>query len=372
MRIGVPKEIKPNETRVAVTPSGVAELTRAGHAVLVESGAGEASGFVDSEYSDAGATLVSSMEEVYQNAELIVKVKEPIEPEYELLQAGQILFTFLHLAADRPLTQALVRSGCTAIAYETVQDPNGDLPLLRPMSEIAGRMAPIVGAYCLARYNSGSGVLMGGITGVPPANVVVVGGGTVGAHAARNAAGMGASVTVLEKSLARMSYLSDTMPANVKVVYSSRASLLEALGGGCDLLIGAVLLPGARAPHLVTRDMLGLMRPGSVIVDVAIDQGGCVETIRPTSHSSPVYLVDGIVHYGVTNMPGAYPRTSTIALTNVTLPYVAKLANMGLEEAVIDAPALAKGVNVIRGRVVNRSVAESHGMPWSSLEEVIR
>ena len=366
MRVGVPREIKDNENRVALTPAGVAELAHHGHAVLVERTAGAGSGFGDDEYEGAGATLADTHKAVFAGAEMIVKVKEPIAPEYPLLRAGQILFTYLHLAADEALTRALMERDVTAIAYETVQVDH-TLPLLTPMSEVAGRMAVQVGAHYLEKPNGGRGQLLGGVPGVRPSNVVIVGGGTVGTNAAQMALGAGAAVTILEKSADRMRYLSEILHGNLQTVMSTRQSLAQAVAYA-DLVVGAVLIPGAKAPKLVTEAMVRSMRPGSVVVDVAIDQGGCIETARPTSHSHPTYEVDGVIHYCVTNMPGAVPRTSTYALSNVTLPYALTLAGRGFDAAVRQDPALAMGVNVYRGRVTYAAVAEAFGLPYTPLE----
>ncbi len=371
MVVGVPREIKRHEDRVALTPAGAEALAAAGHRVLVESGAGVGSGFPDEQYRRAGATLVPGAAEVYGGADLVVKVKEPLPEEHGLLRPGQILFTFLHLAADEGLTRALCEGGVTAIAYETVQLPSGALPLLVPMSEIAGRMAVQVGSHFLERPQGGRGVLLAGVPGVPPADVVVIGGGIVGSNAARIALGLGARVTILDVNADRLRQLDDLFRGQVTTIMSNRANIESAVRRA-DILVGAVLIPGARAPHLVTEDMVRTMKPGSVIVDVAIDQGGSVATCdRPTTHDDPVYVKHGVVHYAVANMPGAVPRTSTLALTNVTLPYVRLLADGGFRRAVAENPSLAAGVNVHAGRVTCRAVAEAHGLPWTPLGELL-
>jgi len=371
MIIGVPKEIKANENRVALVPAGADALVNAGHTVLVERGAGLGSGFDDEAYERAGATIVDSAEEVWARAEMIVKVKEPIEPEWPRMREGQVIFTFFHFAASEALTRAVVDSGAIAIAYETVQLPSGELPLLTPMSEVAGRLAVQQGAKYLERYFGGRGVLLGGVPGVEPARVVIIGGGVVGTNAAKMAAGLGADVVVLDVSLNRLRYLSDVLPRNVKLVYSNRHNILAQLEHA-DLLIGAVLLPGKKAPNLVRREDLARMKEGAVIVDVAVDQGGCVETIRPTTHEDPIYVVDGVIHYGVANMPGAVPRTSTLALTNATLPYALTLAGKGWREACRGDRALALGINVVEGKITYPGVAEAFGLPYTPVEEVLR
>ncbi len=360
MVIGVPKEIKTLENRVAMTPGGVESLVKRGHTVLVERGAGVGSGLSDAEYERAGAELVSR-EEAW-GAEMVVKVKEPLPEEYPFLRPGLILFTYLHLAADRLLTEAMLQSGVTGIAYETVQLPDGSLPLLVPMSEVAGRMAPQVGAAALEKPHGGRGVLLGGVPGVAPASVVIIGGGIVGTNAAKIALGMGAQVTILDVSKARMQYLDDVFGGRVITLSSTEANVAASIRHA-DLLIGAVLIPGAKAPKLITREMLSTMKEGSVIVDVAVDQGGCVETIHPTTHADPTYVVDGVVHYGVANMPGAVPRTSTFALTNQTLPYLLKLAEKGLD-ALREDPALMLGLNTHQGQLTCHGVAEAFGLPY--------
>ncbi len=360
MRVAVVKEIKADEYRVALTPAGTQELVRRGHEVLVERGAGEGSAFPDAAYAAVGARLVD-VDEAWAEAELLLKVKEPIEPEYGRLREDLVLFTYLHLAADEPLTRALVASGVTAVAYETVELEGGRLPLLAPMSEVAGRLASQMGAWTLEKSQGGRGILLGGVPGVPPAKVVVLGGGIVGYNAALIAVGMQADVWVLDTSVERMRDLEMMLDGRITLAMSTQLQVEEAIADA-DLVIGAVLIPGARAPKLVTRAMLGSMKPGSVIVDVAIDQGGCAETSHPTTHSDPVYVVDEVVHYCVANMPGAVPITSTQALTNVTLPYVKAIADLGLAEAVARDPALGRGVNVASGSVTYEAVADAHGL----------
>ncbi len=369
MIIGVPKEIKNNESRVGMTPATVRELTRRDHTVYVQSTAGISSGFSDEEYVTSGAMIVSTIEEVYALAEMIVKVKEPIAPEYSLIREGQLLFTYFHFASSEELTHAMVKSGAVCCAYETVEKRDGSLPLLIPMSEVAGRMATQQGAYFLERPHGGKGKLMGGVTGVRPAKVFVIGGGVVGAEAARMAAGLRAEVTICDISLQRLSYLADVMPANVKTLMSSEYNIRRELKTA-DLVIGSVLIPGAKAPKLVTRDMLSLMEPGSVLVDVAIDQGGCFETSKPTTHQEPTYMVDRVLHYAVANIPGAVPHTSTPALTNATLPYVIALAEKGWKKACLESPELRLGLNVVHGKVVYHPVAEAWGLPYEPVESV--
>jgi len=361
MIIGIPKEIKDQEYRVALLPSAAYQLAKRGHQVLVERNAGLGSGYPDQEYVHAGVTLLDNHAEVFQRAELVVKVKEPLPSEYPLLRQGQLLFTYLHLAASRSLTEALMKSGVTALAYETIE-VNRRLPLLEPMSEIAGRMSILVGGYFLAKHCGGSGVLLGGVPGVLPGRVVVLGGGTSGINAARMAQGMGADVTILEVDLERMRFLDITLHT-AHTLYSSEAHLLELLPA-VDLLIGAVLVPGARAPKLISRDMLRRMRPGSVLVDIAIDQGGCAETSRPTTHHDPVFVEEGVTHYCVANMPGAYARTATQALANVTYPFVERLADSGLAEACQRHPGLIGGINVMNGKLAHKAVADAHGMSF--------
>lgn len=366
MIIGVPKEIKNNENRVAVTPSGVKELVAHGHKVYVQATAGCGSGFSDDDYVKAGATILPTIEETYAIAEMIIKVKEPIEPEYKLVRKGQLLFTYFHFASDRELTDAMLASGATCIAYETIRDRQGRLPLLVPMSEVAGRMSVQEGARFLERPQGGKGILMGGVPGVKPAKVLVLGGGVVGSNAARMAAGLGADVTITDISLPTLRHLAEVMPSNVKTLYSSRHNI-EAELPTTDLVIGSVLIPGAKTPHLITRDMLPLMKAGTVLVDVAIDQGGSFETSHPTTHSDPVYTVDGIVHYAVANIPGAVPYTSTLALTNATLPYALRLADKGWKEACRADDGLAQGVNVVDGKIHFKGVAEAWDLPYTPL-----
>ncbi len=363
MIIGVPKEIKEQEQRVALLPSAVNQLTRHGHSVLVEKNAGAGSGYPDETYAKAGAEIVDQAKAVFSAADMIVKVKEPLEAEFPLLRRGQIIFTYLHLAASKPLTEALLKSGVTGVAYETIQ-VSDRLPLLEPMSEIAGRMSVVMGAYFLAKHNRGSGVLLGGVPGVLPGRVVVLGGGTSGVNAARMATGLGADVKILDVDLDRMRFLDMTMK-NAHTLYSNEANLHD-LMPGCDLLIGAVLLPGAKAPKLITRVMLKKMKPGSVLVDISIDQGGCAETSRPTTHLDPVYVEENVTHYCVANMPAAYARTATQALTNVTYRFIELLADLGLEEACRKQPALIGGINTRDGRLTCRAVAEAHGLKYEA------
>jgi alanine dehydrogenase len=369
MRIGVPTEVKADEHRVAVTPAGARELDERGHEVVVEAGAGVGIALPDAAYERAGARIAGA-EEVWGNSELVLKVKEPLPEEYPQLRRDLVLFTYLHLAADDGLTRALLESGATCIAYETVQTENGKLPLLAPMSEVAGRLATQMGAWALEKAQGGRGILLGGVPGVPPARVVVLGGGIVGYNAALIAVGMQADVWVLDKSVERMRDLEMMLDGRITLSMSSRLQIEELLPE-VDLVVGAVLIPGARAPKLVTRGMLGGMKPGAVLVDVAIDQGGCFETSRPTTHSDPIYDVDGIVHYCVANMPGAVPVSSTKALTNDTLPYVEAIADLGLRGAIARSPALAKGVNIAAGRVTHEAVAEAHGLPYVPLAEAL-
>ncbi len=364
MKIGVPKEIKTNENRVALVPAGAEALVASGHSVFIERGAGEGSGFSDQLYERAGASISPDADDVWRQADMIMKVKEPIAIEWPRMRDGQTVFTYFHFAADEKLTTACIGSGATCIAYETVELPTRELPLLTPMSEVAGRMAVQQGAKYLEKLYGGRGVLLGGVPGVAPGNVVILGGGVVGVNAAKMAAGLGAQVTVLDISLERLRYLSDVMPANVRLIYSNRHNILEAIGTA-DLVVGGVLIPGAKAPNLVRREDLSLMQPGAVIVDVAVDQGGCVETIKPTTHEDPTYVVDGVIHYGVANMPGAVPRTSTLALTNATLPYALLLANKGWKQALRDNGALSKGLNVVGGKVTYAAVAESFGLAFA-------
>lgn len=366
MIIGVPKEIKNNENRVAMTPAGVAELKHNGHTVYVQHTAGEGSGFSDDEYIAAGAQILPTIEAVYDIAEMIVKVKEPIEPEYKLIKKDQVVFTYFHFASDRKLTEAMIASRGVCIAYETVRLADHSLPLLVPMSEVAGRMSIQEGARFLEKPQGGKGILLGGVPGVPPAKVLVLGAGVVGCNAATMAVGLGADVTIADISLPTLRHVAETMP-RVKTLYSSRHNIESQLPD-VDLVVGSVLIPGAKAPKLITRDMLKLMRPGSVIVDVAIDQGGCFETSRPTTHSEPTYVIDGVVHYAVANIPGAVPRTSTLALTNATLPYAIRLANKGWRQACREDAALAQGVNMVDGKVTFPAVAEAWGLEYTKLE----
>jgi alanine dehydrogenase len=364
MKIGVPKEIKTNENRVALVPAGAEALVGKGHTVMVERGAGEGSGFPDNAYTSVGATIGSDADAVWREAEMIMKVKEPIAIEWPRMKKGQVIFTYFHFAADEKLTKAHLASGAVCIAYETVELPSRELPLLTPMSEVAGRMAVQEGAKYLEKLYGGRGVLLGGVPGVAPAKVVILGGGIVGINAAKMAAGLGAKVTVLDLSLERLRYLSDVMPANVTLIYSNRHNILEQISTA-DLVVGAVLIPGAVAPRLIRREDLKTMQPGAVIVDVAIDQGGCVETIKATTHENPTYVVDGIIHYGVANMPGGVPRTSTLALTNATFPYAMQLANKGWKQALKDNPALKKGLNIVDGKVTYPAVAEAFKLPFT-------
>ena len=367
MIIGIPKEIKDHEFRVSATPGAVQTLIDAGHRVLVEREAGAGSGFEDAEYTVNGAELASSAEEIWQRSEMIMKVKEPLPSEYPYLREGMLLFTYLHLAASEELTRELMRRKVVGIAYETVESPNGALPLLTPMSEVAGKMSVQIAAHYLERMNGGRGKLMGGVPGVPPADVVVVGAGTVGTNAALVALGMGALVVIIDINTDRLRYLSETFHGNMMTLVSNRHNVAEAVRRA-DVVIGAVLVKGAKAPCVVTREMIASMKPGSVVVDVAVDQGGCIETTRPTSHSDPTYFVDGVLHYCVPNMPGAVPRTSTYALSNQTLPCALQIARKGLKRAVLENPALAKGVNVYQGKVTYEAVAEAFGLDYAPLE----
>jgi len=362
MKIGIPTEIKAAENRVAVPPHGVAELTGRGHAVCVQAGAGTGSGFSDEEYMAAGADILADAADVWGQADMVVKVKEPLPDEYDYLRPDLILFTYLHLAADEKLTRAMMASGVTGIAYETIEDGDGRLPLLEPMSEVAGRMASQVVAQYLTKHERGRGVLMGGVPGVSPAKIAVLGGGTVGTHAAQIALGMGAEVTILDINLERLRYLDEVLHGRLTTLYSSQANIQEKVSNA-DAVIGSVLIAGARAPKLVTRDMLADMREGAVIVDVAVDQGGCVETTHPTTHDAPTFLVDGVVHYGVANMPGAVPRTSSLALANATLPYIMRLAGHGLASALESDAGFKKGLNTYRGAVTYPAVGEAFGIP---------
>lgn len=370
MIIGVPKEIKNNENRVAMTPAGVMELVKNGHKVYVQHTAGIGSGISDEDYVEAGAEILPTIEDVYAAAEMIVKVKEPIEPEYKLIKKDQLVFTYFHFASEEALTDAMIEQGAVCLAYETVQLPDRSLPLLLPMSEVAGRMSIQEGAKYLEKPFGGRGILLGGVAGVAPAKVVVLGGGMVGTSAAKMAAGMLADVTIMDISIPRLRYLDDVMPVNVKTVMSNEYNVRKALKDA-DLVIGSVLIPGAKAPKLIRREMLKDMKKGAVIVDVAVDQGGCAETCRPTTHNDPTFEIDGVVHYCVANMPGAVPVTSTAALTNATLPYVVRLANKGWKKACIEDEALKKGLNVVQGKVVFKAVAEAFNLPYTPVEEVL-
>lgn len=358
MKIGIPREIKDKEYRVAITPSGVQALTSRGHEVVIEANAGVDSTFMDEDYEEVGAKILATAQEIFDQADMILKVKEPQQSECKMLREGQIIFTYLHLAADRALTQALIDSKCTAIAYETIQGANGSLPLLTPMSEIAGRMSVQIGAQYLEKRNGGRGVLLGGVSGVPSANVVIIGAGVTGTQAAKVALGMGAFVTILDRNIDRLRYLDDILKGRFETVASDIGSVSRSVAFA-DLLIGSVLVPGAKTPTLVSEEMVKTMREGSVIVDISVDQGGCVETIRPTSHSEPIYVQHGVIHYGVTNMPGAVPRTSTYALTNATLPYVLELAEKGYERAIEENHLLSYGLNIDKGEIMYAVVAEA-------------
>ncbi|MBF7090006.1 alanine dehydrogenase [Flavobacterium sp. ALJ2] len=368
MIIGVPKEIKNNENRVAVTPAGVSEMKKHGHVVYVQATAGLGSGFSDEEYTAAGAQVLTTIEEVYAIAEMIIKVKEPIASEYDLIKKDQLLFTYFHFASSEPLTHAMIEKGAICLAYETVEKTDRSLPLLVPMSEVAGRMSIQQGAKYLEKPLKGRGILLGGVPGVPPAKVLVLGGGIVGTQAAKMAAGLGAQVTIMDVSLARLRYLDDIMPANVNTEMSNQYNITKAIADA-DLVVGAVLIPGAKAPHLITRDMLKLMRPGTVVVDVAVDQGGCIETCTPTTHENPTFIIDDIVHYCVANMPGAVPYTSTLALTNATLPYALQLANKGWQKACNENEELRKGLNIANGKILYKGVAEAWNLPYN--EELV-
>lgn len=370
MIIGVPKEIKANENRVALQPVGAEMLKQHGHQVLVEKNAGTGSGFNDEEYARAGAEICSTAGEVFSRAEMIIKVKEPLEPEYPLIKKGQILFTYFHFAASEELTRAMMKSGAVCIAYETMESVDGSLPLLIPMSEVAGRMATQEGAKYLERTHGGRGLLLGGVPGVAPGEVVILGGGVVGTNAAKIAAGMRAHVTILDINLERLRYLDDVMPANVDTMMSNPANIRWAISKA-DLLIGAVLIPGAKAPHLVRRDMLKSMKPGSVVVDVAVDQGGCIETCHPTTHAEPTYTVEGVVHYCVANMPGAVPNTSTIALTNATLPYAVEIADKGYVQAAKESKEILTGVNVLNGKITYKGVAQAFDLPYTPVRGLL-
>lgn len=370
MIIGVPKEIKNNENRIALTPAGAAELVKSGHEVFIQAGGGNGSGFPDEDYIEAGAKMLPTIEDVYEIAEMIIKVKEPIEPEYKLIKKGQILYTYFHFASSEELTNAMIGNESICLAYETVELANRTLPLLIPMSEVAGRMSIQEGAKYLEKTFGGYGVLLGGVPGVPPANVLIIGGGIVGTEAAKMAAGLGADVTIMDVSLPRLRYLDDIMPPNVKTMMSNDYNIREAVKQN-DLIVGAVLIPGAKAPRLVTRDMLPTMKPGTVLVDVAVDQGGCFETTKATTHADPTFVVDDVLHYCVANMPGAVPRTSTIALTNATLPYALQIANKGWKQACIENEPLKKGLNVVDGKVVYKGVSEAFDLPYHDVNSVL-
>jgi alanine dehydrogenase len=370
MIIGVPKEIKNNENRVAVTPAGVTEFKRHGHTVYVQATAGEGSGIADEDYIEAGAQILPTIQDVYAKAEMIIKVKEPIQEEYELIKKDQLLFTYFHFASYEPLTHAMIKSGSICLAYETVEKADRSLPLLVPMSEVAGRMAVQQGAKYLEKPMGGRGVLLGGVPGVKAAEVLVIGGGVVGTQAAKMAAGLGAQVTIMDVSLHRLRQLDDFMPKNVQTQYSNEYNIREAIKTA-DLVVSGVLITGAKAPKLITRDMLPTMKPGSVLVDVAIDQGGCFETSKPTTHADPVYVVDGVIHYCVANMPGAVPYTSTLALTNATLPYALQLANKGWKKACLENSELLPGLNIVNGKVVYKGVAEAFGLDYVPVSDVL-
>ncbi len=369
MIIGVPKEIKNNENRIALTPAGAKELIKRGHTVYVQSTGGNGSGFEDQEYMDAGAKMLPTIEDVYGIAEMIMKVKEPIASEYNLIKKDQLVFTYFHFASSEPLTHAMIKSGSICLAYETVEGSDRSLPLLVPMSEVAGRMAIQEGAKYLEKPMGGRGILLGGVPGVRPAKVLILGGGVVGTNAAKMAAGMGADVTMMDISLPRLRYLDDVMPANVNTFMSNEYNIRELLSTH-DLIVGAVLIPGAKAPHLITRDMLKMMRPGTVLVDVAVDQGGCIETCKPTTHENPTFVVDGILHYCVANMPGAVPYTSTLALTNATLPYAIQLANKGWKKACQENKELELGLNVVEGKVVYKGVSDAFNLEYTPVQDV--
>jgi len=370
MIVGILKEIKTEENRVSMTPAGVEVMIQNGHTLLVEKDAGMGSGFADADYQKAGAEVVATPKEIFERADMVMHVKEPLPPEYDLIRKDQIVFTYLHLAADEQQTRALIKSKAICIAYETIQKPDGSLPLLTPMSEVAGRMAIQQGAKYLEMAQGGHGVLLGGVPGVDPGNVVVIGGGIVGINAAKMACGLGAKVYILDMSLDRLRYLSDVMPANCFMLYSSPATLRDLITRA-DVVVGAVLIPGAKAPKLITREMLKTMKPGSVLVDVAIDQGGCFETSKATTHGDPIYMVEGVVHYCVANMPGAVPRTSTMALTNATLPYAVQIANKGWKKAMQENPEIKYGANVIGGQVTYKAVAEAFGLDYTPIDEFI-
>ncbi|MES2778708.1 MAG: alanine dehydrogenase [Bacteroidota bacterium] len=371
MIIGVPKEIKNNENRVGLTPAGVSAFAKSGHKVFVQSTAGLGSGFSDEEYKKAGATMLKTIAEIYKKAEMIIKVKEPIKQEYALIREGQLLFTYFHFASYEPLTKAMIKSKAVCLAYETVEKKDRSLPLLVPMSEVAGRMSVQEGAKFLEKPMGGRGILLGGVPGVKPAEVLVLGGGIVGTQAAIMAAGLGADVTIMDISLPRLRELDNILPKNVKTVYSNEYNIREMITHS-DLIVGAVLIPGAKAPHLITKDMLKTMRPGTVLVDVAVDQGGCFETTKATTHENPTYVIDGVIHYCVANMPGAVPYTSTLALTNATLPYALQLANKGWKKACADNEELRLGLNVVNGKVVYKGVAEAFNLKYNDVLEVLK
>jgi len=370
MIIGVPKEIKSSENRVALTPAGALELTRRNHEVYIQSTAGEGSGFSDQDYRDAGATILTTIEETYAKAEMVLKVKEPIESEYKLIREDHLVFTYFHFASYEPLTKAMIESKAVCLAYETVELADRSLPLLVPMSEVAGRMAIQEGAKYLEKPVKGRGVLLGGVPGVPPGKVLILGGGVVGTQAAKMAAGLGAQVIILDVNLQRLRYLNDVMPANVITMFSNEYNIRELIKNH-DLIIGAVLIPGAKAPNLITREMLKTMRPGTVLVDVAVDQGGCIETCRPTTHENPTFIIDDVVHYCVANMPGAVPYTSTLALTNATLPYALALAGKGWKQACTDSMELKKGLNIVGGKVVYKGVADAFGLEYTPVDSIL-
>lgn len=370
MIIGVPKEIKNNEDRVALTPAGVAEIKKHGHTVYVQTNAGTGSGFTDADYTVAGATIMPTIEAVYEVAQMIIKVKEPIAREYNLIKENQLLFTYFHFASSEELTHAMIARKAICLAYETVEKADKSLPLLIPMSEVAGRMAIQEGAHYLEKPLKGRGILLGGVPGVRPAHVLILGGGIVGTQAAKMAAGLGAHVTIMDVSLARLRYLDDIMPANVDTMMSNEYNIRD-LVKTSDLIIGAVLIPGAKAPHLITRDMLKTMRPGTVLVDVAVDQGGCIETCKPTTHENPTFIIDDVLHYCVANMPGAVPYTSTLALTNATLPYAIQLANKGWQKACKDNKELLSGLNVVKGEVVYKGVADAWGLTYTDVNDYV-
>ncbi len=370
MIIGVPKEIKNNENRVALTPAGVKEFSKHGHNIFVQSTAGMGSGFSDDDYVKAGASILPTIEETYEKAEMIIKVKEPIEQEYPLVRENQLVFTYFHFASYEPLTKAMMDSGAVCLAYETVEKADRSLPLLVPMSEVAGRMAIQEGAKYLEKPSQGRGILLGGVPGVRPAKVLILGGGVVGTNSAKMAAGMGADVTIMDVDLARLRYLDDIMPANVNTVMSNEYNIRDLISTH-DLIVGAVLIHGAKAPHLITRDMLKDMKSGTVLVDVAVDQGGCIETCKPTTHQDPTYIIDEVLHYCVANMPGAVPYTSTLALTNATLPYGIQLANKGWKKACLESNELKMGLNVINGKIVYRGVADAFGYEYTDVSDFL-